>query len=367
MPDIFQNFATGVLSANPGPAGVVLESGNFAYLPAVIAPNVLRLTLDPDGVNGLPEVVIVTAHIANALTVTVTRGAETAYGAGPARAHAIDTVWRHSLTRAAIVEMMIPAGTVAMTAAATADPGYALIDGTIIANGSTLYPAAWARIPASWKVGPDIALPDWRGCTLFMDDVGSVLGAKDGSNVHALSIAELPPITLAVNPPAVVVTIDPPAVNVTIDPPAMNVSVNPPSTAITIDAPDTWVTGSTGGESNSHTHGYTRPGASTFATGGASSAALAREAYGSSTGGNSSGHSHGSGSLHVDIPPFTAWCDIPAFDTYFDIPPFNAVANVPAFDVTVDVPAFNLATFGAGTAIDIRPARGIVNYQLKVH
>jgi microcystin-dependent protein len=203
MSELLYNLASGVLTADPGTSGTTLNSGNFAFLPAVASPNTMRLVIDPDGVTGTPEIVIVTAHTASATLLTATRGQETAFGAGAARAHAVDSVWRHVLTRASILELMVPAASVVATVASTADVGYALIDGSTITNGQTLYPATYARLPASWKSAPNIVLPDWRGVTLFSDDTGATftLGAVAGANSHAITQAELPAAPVTISPP----------------------------------------------------------------------------------------------------------------------------------------------------------------------
>lgn len=209
MSELLINFASGVLTADPGSGGTTLNSGNFAFLPAVASPNTMRLVIDPDGLTGTPEVVIVTAHTASATSLTVSRGQETAYGAGAARAHAVDSVWRHSLTHASLAEIMVPAGTVRATIAATADPGYVLIDGSTVTGAQTLYPATWVVIPASWKSGANMVLPDWRGSMLIADDAGATftLGGSGGANTHAITQVELPAVGITVDPPA----IDPPS------------------------------------------------------------------------------------------------------------------------------------------------------------
>lgn len=188
------NFASGVLTADPGSGGTTLNSANFAFVPAVAIPNTMRLTLDPDGLSGAPEIVLVTAHTASATSLTVTRGQETTFGGGAARAHAVDTVWRHSLTHGSLYEIMVPAGTIHATIGTTADPGYVLIDGSTVTGAQTLYPATWARIPAAWKSGANMVLPDWRAHMLVMDDATFTLGGSGGSNTHAITQAELPAV-----------------------------------------------------------------------------------------------------------------------------------------------------------------------------
>lgn len=195
MPDLFMNFQSGVLTADPGTSGTTLNSGNFAFLPAVVAPNVLRLVLDPDGLTGTPEIVVVTAHTASATSLTVTRGQETAFGAGAARTHAVDSVWRHTLTRANIIELTVPAGSIISTIAAAAPTGFLLLDGSTVSGGQTIYPNLWAVIPAGWKSGANIALPDARGRTVIGAGSGAGLTTRTlsglvGEESHVLTPAE---------------------------------------------------------------------------------------------------------------------------------------------------------------------------------
>jgi hypothetical protein len=317
---IFQNFASGTLTADPGDAGTTLTSGQFANLAAVAAPETMRLALDPDGLAGVPEIVIVTAHTAFATTCTVTRGQE-ADGAntGPARAHAVDSIWRHVMTRAVILEMLVPAGSIIATVKATPDPGYVFIDGSTIVNGQVRYPAAWAAIPTSWKSAPDIVLPDWRGRFLVSDDTGAVftLGAVGGSNTHAISQAELPAVSL---------------------------TIDPPNTVISIDPPNTAVTGSTGVESAPHAHsalpgegGLVNSGGGAYASSPTGGTDLGVETY---TDTESVQHTHPAGTLAVNIAPF---------------------------NVNVDIAPFASPNLGSGTAMSMLPAHAVVNYALKVH
>jgi hypothetical protein len=58
--------------------------------------------LDPEGVNGAPEIVKVTAHTAAATSVTVTRAQQ----GTTARAHPVSSVWVHALTETDIGEFL---------------------------------------------------------------------------------------------------------------------------------------------------------------------------------------------------------------------------------------------------------------------
>lgn len=94
----------------------------------------------------------------------------------------------------------LPAGTVLTTIASTPDPGFIFIDGSTVANAQAVYPTTWQRIPASWKSGADMVLPDWRGRVLVSDDAAAAftIGGSGGSNTHAITQAELPAVSVGV-------------------------------------------------------------------------------------------------------------------------------------------------------------------------
>ena len=188
MPQMFYNFSSGLLSADPGSGGTTLNSAQFATLPVVASPDTLTLTLDPDGTAGEPEIVLVTAHTAAATSVTVTRGQEIGFGGIAGRAHAINTVWRHSITRASLLSLDSPGDT--KTTISTVEPlGWKFFGQTLV-GADVAYPGLWAVAPAAWKSGSDLVLPS-------MDDKvamgGGTLGASGGSNSITLAEANLPP------------------------------------------------------------------------------------------------------------------------------------------------------------------------------
>jgi hypothetical protein len=280
MPTIYQNFVSGALTADPGIGGTSISASALTALVTVAAPDTMWVVLDPSGVNGAPEIVLLTAHAAAASTATVTRAQQ----GTTARAHPVGTVFHLAPTKsdldelpfrrttakgdllvgtgaravtaqpvgadglvlaalaaqptgvqwaqvgtggladnavtnakladnavgtaeladnavttakiangavsladlaAEVLQQLNPAGTIRATVAATADPGWLLLDGQVVTNAQTLYPALWAAIPASWKSGANATLADARGRTLFMDDAAGdfTLGAVGGSNV----------------------------------------------------------------------------------------------------------------------------------------------------------------------------------------
>jgi hypothetical protein len=86
-----QNYTRGVLSAQISAAVTTVTSTDFTTIPEVLQGDQFALmSLDPDQVNGAPELVKVTEHAAGSDTVIVERHAEGTV----ARIHPVSTVWR---------------------------------------------------------------------------------------------------------------------------------------------------------------------------------------------------------------------------------------------------------------------------------
>ena len=91
---------------------------------------------------------------------------------------------------AALVEKLVPAGTIAATISSSADDGWALM-GTTITDAETSTPALWAVAPASWKSGTSLVLPTMAN--KMLEGAGTTtLGASGGSNTASLSATNLP-------------------------------------------------------------------------------------------------------------------------------------------------------------------------------
>lgn len=88
------NWKSGALDSTIDAVATGLSSVQFADLPEVTAPNNLPLVLDKDEEFGVPEIVWVTSHVADATTVVVLRGQEGTV----ARGHQAATTWVHGLT-----------------------------------------------------------------------------------------------------------------------------------------------------------------------------------------------------------------------------------------------------------------------------
>ena len=95
MAQIYSNFMSGTVTDNPLLLlSTIVNSAGFASLPTVAGSDFMWLTLDPEGVNGLPEIVKVTAHGAAATVVTVVRAQQST----AARIHPVSSTWAHAVT-----------------------------------------------------------------------------------------------------------------------------------------------------------------------------------------------------------------------------------------------------------------------------
>lgn len=89
------NFLGGLVEDNPlTSAATTLTSAALAAMGTIDTTNHAAIILDPDGINGAPEIAYVTAHTAAATTATVSRGQEST----TARQHDRDVPWIHGPT-----------------------------------------------------------------------------------------------------------------------------------------------------------------------------------------------------------------------------------------------------------------------------
>jgi microcystin-dependent protein len=89
-----------------------------------------------------------------------------------------------------------PVGMIVDYIGTTAPAGWAVMDGSTITNGQTLYPSLWAVLPTAFKSGSNIVLPDTRGRVAVgrnpsdtdFDNIGDTGGAK----TVTLTTAQMP-------------------------------------------------------------------------------------------------------------------------------------------------------------------------------
>lgn len=97
-----------------------------------------------------------------------------------------------------------PVGTIVDYIGTSAPAGWAILDGSTITGGQTLYPDLWTILPASFKSGANIVLPDTRGRVAVgrnpsdtdFDNVGDSGGAK----TVTLTTAQMPSHTHTQDP-----------------------------------------------------------------------------------------------------------------------------------------------------------------------
>lgn len=120
-------------------AATILTSAGLAAVPVIGTTQHLAVVLDPDGIDGAPEIVWVTAHAAAATTATILRGQE----GTTAREHLRDIDWIHGAT-VADAEGIAAAYTTVWSANGGTAP--ALGNGTLTARYRLMGKLCWLRI-----------------------------------------------------------------------------------------------------------------------------------------------------------------------------------------------------------------------------
>jgi microcystin-dependent protein len=98
---------------------------------------------------------------------------------------------------AAVQNLLVPAGTVSSTIAASAPTGW-LFHNQSVDNADVTYPDLWALAPASWKSGATLIIPNLTDRDLMQAGT-TALGAVGGANSRTIASANLPTHTHAVD------------------------------------------------------------------------------------------------------------------------------------------------------------------------
>jgi microcystin-dependent protein len=233
----FVNFASGTITDNPLTVGATqINSAAFAtVLPPIAAPHTVSIVLDPLADDGPPEIVVVTAHAAGTTQVTAIRGQQTSLGGNVARAHAAATKWVLAATALDLNRVAGDPGDLKAGIWSSPPDGWLLM-GQSISGADVTYPALWAVVPAAWKTGTTLNLPNmdgrvlmgqsisgadvtypalwavvpaaWKtGTTLNLPNMdgrvlmggSGTLGSVGGANLHTLATANLPAHTHALD------------------------------------------------------------------------------------------------------------------------------------------------------------------------
>lgn len=180
-------------------------STELADLPAVSDPDRVKLTFDPEEVNGDAEIVYVTEHASSSEVATVLREQE----GTTKREHSLNTRWEHSPTAKDVQDAQYPPSVIMAYGGTTApDDNWLLCDGTF--HDQSDYPDLFNQIGHNFNAGNDpgdgtFKVPDLRGRVMVtLDNLGgtaanvigdaqaAVLGGVFGEDLHALAISELP-------------------------------------------------------------------------------------------------------------------------------------------------------------------------------
>lgn len=80
------------------------------------------------------------------------------------------------------------AGDVKMSISTTADLGWLMLNGQVVANAQSLYPSLWAKADATWKSGASLNLPNMAQ----RFPMGGSVGTIGGANAKTIAAANLP-------------------------------------------------------------------------------------------------------------------------------------------------------------------------------
>lgn len=86
-----------------------------------------------------------------------------------------------------------------MTFAATPPAGWLFVSGQVITNFQGLYPQAWPLIPASWKSGSSVTLPNMELHVPLGASSALAVGSMGGTNSKTITTSNLPSHTHSIN------------------------------------------------------------------------------------------------------------------------------------------------------------------------
>lgn len=81
------------------------------------------------------------------------------------------------------------AGDVKMSISTTADPGWLMLNGQVVANAQSLYPSLWIKADVTWKSGASLNLPNMAQ---RFPMGGGTVATIGGANTKTIAAANLP-------------------------------------------------------------------------------------------------------------------------------------------------------------------------------
>jgi microcystin-dependent protein len=92
----------------------------------------------------------------------------------------------------AAINQCAPAGQIVQTIAVAAPTGWLMLAGQVVPNAQTLYPDLWLVVPATWKSGASLVLPNASDRVAIGQSGTKAIGTVGGANARALAAANLP-------------------------------------------------------------------------------------------------------------------------------------------------------------------------------
>lgn len=187
-----QDFKQGTVDDSPLSSGATtLNSTELSEIQAITggSADFQKLILDPAGINGDPEIVYVTSHVASATSATIQRGME----GTSAREHPQDTVWKHGPTAR---DFGLQIGEMKMFLGAIAPEFWVFARGQELSR--TTYAKLFAAIGTTFGAGDGSTtfnVPDLQG--IFPVGAAGTAGDYDlgdtgGEETHTLISDEMP-------------------------------------------------------------------------------------------------------------------------------------------------------------------------------
>lgn len=176
MAVLVENFRSGTITSSISDVDTTISSAEFADLGVVASPDTMKIVLDPQAVNGDPEIVTITTHTSSSTSITVTRSG--------GRAHNADTKWVHSTLAEDYQRIGFEGAASFDSVSVTVDPDSGTEDFNLVPSG-TVVMYGGGTAPTGWLVCDGSAISRTTYSRLFTA-IGTRYGVGDGSTTFNL-------------------------------------------------------------------------------------------------------------------------------------------------------------------------------------